>query len=109
VPAPTEPVVYQFQVVLLGVSPMIWRRLLIPSNSTLADLQYSIQKCHGLEQFPSPPLAKIRASFAQVGLGTQMTPGGCDFPPSVFASRRASSINTTSAPTGNIRFASRLS
>jgi hypothetical protein len=40
-PEPTpnpEPVVYQLRVVLRGVSPLIWRRLLVRSDSTIADL-----------------------------------------------------------------------
>ncbi len=35
--------VYQFKVVLRGVSPMIWRRLLLRSDHTIADLHYAIQ------------------------------------------------------------------
>ena len=30
----------QFKVVLLGISPMIWRRLLVRSDSTIADLHH---------------------------------------------------------------------
>ena len=39
----TEPVIYQLKVVLLGISPMIWRRLLVSSTSTIADLHYILQ------------------------------------------------------------------
>jgi Plasmid pRiA4b ORF-3-like protein len=45
-PAPTAPaasVVYQLKVVLRGVSPMIWRRLLVRSDSTIADLHATLQ------------------------------------------------------------------
>ena len=42
-PANHEPVVYQLRVVLRGVSPLIWRRLLIRSDSTIADLHASLQ------------------------------------------------------------------
>lgn len=35
--------VYQFQFFLKGISPMIWRRLLMTSNSSLSDLHYAIQ------------------------------------------------------------------
>jgi hypothetical protein len=34
---------YQFKVVLRGVSPMIWRRILLRSDQTIADLHYAIQ------------------------------------------------------------------
>ena len=38
-----ESVIYQLKVVLLGISPMIWRRLLVSSTSTIADLHYILQ------------------------------------------------------------------
>jgi Plasmid pRiA4b ORF-3-like protein len=42
-PTNPEPVVYQLRVVLRGVSPLIWRRLLVRSDSTIADLHASLQ------------------------------------------------------------------
>ena len=39
--APVE--VYQFRVYLREISPMIWRRLLVRSDSTIADLHYTLQ------------------------------------------------------------------
>jgi hypothetical protein len=42
-PTNHEPVVYQLRVVLRGVSPLIWRRLLVRSDSTIADLHASLQ------------------------------------------------------------------
>lgn len=41
--ARVAPVVYQLKVVLRGVSPMIWRRLLIRGDSTVADLHATLQ------------------------------------------------------------------
>ena len=38
-----EPFIYQLKVVLLDVSPMIWRRLLVCGNSTIIDLHYILQ------------------------------------------------------------------
>ena len=35
--------VYQLKVWLKGISPMVWRRLLVHSDSTIADLHYTIQ------------------------------------------------------------------
>lgn len=35
--------VYQFKAVLRGVSPMVWRRILLRSDQTIADLHYSLQ------------------------------------------------------------------
>ncbi|MDI1294198.1 MAG: plasmid pRiA4b ORF-3 family protein [Methylobacter sp.] len=34
---------YQLKVWLQGISPMVWRRLLVRSDSTIADLHYTIQ------------------------------------------------------------------
>ena len=42
-PAP----IYQLKVWLLGISPMVWRRLLVRSDSTIADLHYTIQIAMG--------------------------------------------------------------
>ena len=42
-----EPVVYQLRVVLRGVSPLIWRRLLVRSDSTIADLHTTLQRALG--------------------------------------------------------------
>ena len=46
-PGPQMLGVYQFKVVLRGVSPMIWRRLLLRSDQTIADLHYAIQIAMG--------------------------------------------------------------
>jgi hypothetical protein len=35
--------IYQFHVLLRGVNPPVWRRLLMRSNNTIADLHYAIQ------------------------------------------------------------------
>lgn len=35
--------VYQLKVWILGISPMVWRRVLVRSDSTIADLHYTIQ------------------------------------------------------------------
>jgi len=45
--APAAPVVYQLKVVRRGVSPMIWRRLLVRSDSTIADLHTTLQLVMG--------------------------------------------------------------
>ncbi len=39
--------IYQLKVVLLGVSPMIWRRLLVSSDCTITDLHYILQIAMG--------------------------------------------------------------
>jgi hypothetical protein len=45
----SEPVVYQLKIVLQAISPMIWRRLLVKSDSTIEDLHYITQIAMGWE------------------------------------------------------------
>ena len=45
-PAPL-PSVYQLRVVVHGVSPLIWRQLLIPADTTIADLHAVLQVAFG--------------------------------------------------------------
>jgi hypothetical protein len=42
-----SPVVYQLRVWLQGVSPMVWRRLLVRSDSTIAELHHALQIAFG--------------------------------------------------------------
>jgi hypothetical protein len=46
-PNPPDPAVYQLKVVLRGVSPMIWRRVLVRSNTTIAGLHRTLQLAMG--------------------------------------------------------------
>jgi len=46
-PTNPEPGVYQLRVVLRGVSSLIWRRLFVASDGTVADLQRALQKAFG--------------------------------------------------------------
>jgi hypothetical protein len=41
------PEIYEFHVCLLGISPLIWRRLLFRSDHTIADLHYALQLAFG--------------------------------------------------------------
>jgi hypothetical protein len=41
--APSPPMVYQLRVVLRDVSPLIWRRLLVSAESSVADLHATLQ------------------------------------------------------------------
>ena len=45
--ASAEPVVYQLRIVLHGISPLIWRRLPVRSNSTIGDLHRTLQVAFG--------------------------------------------------------------
>jgi hypothetical protein len=42
-----EPAIYKLKVVLQGISPMIWRRLLIRDDTTIFDLHYILQIAMG--------------------------------------------------------------
>ena len=46
-PPPAGRFVYQLRVVLRGVSPLIWRRLLVRSDSSIADLHATLQIASG--------------------------------------------------------------
>jgi|GEM_PF-6648894 len=37
---PSESVIYQLKIVLLGISPMIWPRILVSSDNTIEDLHH---------------------------------------------------------------------
>lgn len=45
--APGAAIVYQLKVVLVGVSPMIWRRLQVNGDSPISDLHYILQIAMG--------------------------------------------------------------
>jgi hypothetical protein len=49
--AASEVVVYQFRIWLREISPMIWRRVLLRSDQTLADLHYALQISFGWTDF----------------------------------------------------------
>lgn len=38
-----ETVIYQLRVIIKGISPLIWRRLLVPGDYSIADLHYILQ------------------------------------------------------------------
>jgi len=44
---PAIPSVYQLRVVLHGISPLIWRRLLVPATATIAELHTILQTAFG--------------------------------------------------------------
>jgi len=43
--------IYQLHACLRGISPLIWRRLLVRSDQTLADLHYALQLAFGWSDF----------------------------------------------------------
>ena len=44
---PASPSLYQLRVVLHGISPLIWRRLLVPATATIAELHAVLQTAFG--------------------------------------------------------------
>ena len=48
---PGTPSTYQFHVSLIGISPMIWRRLVVSGDSTIADLHYILQIAMGWSDY----------------------------------------------------------
>ncbi len=46
-PDSPEPVIYQFRVALVGISPLIWRCLLVRSNTSIADFHHILQISFG--------------------------------------------------------------
>ena len=44
---PSSPAVYQLRGVVHGVSPLIWRRLLVPADTTIAGLHAVVQTAFG--------------------------------------------------------------
>ena len=48
---PDQVMVYQLRIYLRQISPMIWRRLLVRNDSTIADLHYTLQIAMGWEDY----------------------------------------------------------
>ena len=49
--ASTVPVIYQFKVHLIGISPMIWRRFQVSGDTTLSDLHYILHLVMGWSDY----------------------------------------------------------
>jgi hypothetical protein len=61
----TDFTIYQLKVVLRGISPMIWRRLLRRSDSTIADLHHILQITMG---WTDPHLHQFRSQGKRYGI-----------------------------------------
>ena len=68
-----EPIIYQLKVVLLDVSPMIWRRLLVCGDNTITDLHYILQISLG---WSDDHLHRFRIHGKQYGIARM---GGLSF------------------------------
>ncbi len=80
--------VYQFRVYLREISPMIWRRLLLRSDHTIADLHYTLQIAMGWDDFH---LHQFLIRGKRYGVpriyGPHFSENGCDVPLHVFQFR----------------------
>ena len=45
----SAPVIYQLKILLLTITPTIWRRVLVSSDHTIEDLHYTVQLAMGWE------------------------------------------------------------
>jgi hypothetical protein len=100
--------VYQFKVVLRGIGPMIWRRLLLRSDHSIADLHYTIQIAMGwsdshLHRFHIQGTA-LRTREAS---RSPMTLNVFAWASSVFASANAFRMSTIFTTTGSTIFGSK--
>ena len=76
------PTIYQLRAVVHGVSPLIWRRLLVPAETSIADLHTVLQTAfgwtdeylhrfvvHGVEYGANPVAGPFRDDARQIRLG----------------------------------------
>jgi len=65
--------IYQLKIHLVGISPMIWRRLLVTSGTTIVQLHHILQIAMGWEDFH---LHRFRIYGKELGIGYE---GGIHF------------------------------
>jgi hypothetical protein len=108
-PEPSVPsiAIYQLRVVLCGVSPLVWRRLLVVSTTSLGELHEILRNAFGwsgehLHRFFIHGVAyRIPHSG---GIVFREDARGVPFPVSVCIAASASAMNTTSRPIGSWTF-----
>jgi hypothetical protein len=71
--SPASPCVYQLRICLRKISPIIWRRLLVRDDSTIADLHYTLQIVMG---WTDSHLHRFRIHGKDYGVAHI---GGCSF------------------------------
>ena len=102
-PPPAGPFVYQLRVVLRGVSPLIWRRLLVRSDTSIADLHTTLQLALGWSDEHLNRLVIHGRDYgvaARVVSGSGTTRMRSSLPISACASANGSSTSTTSSTAG---------
>ena len=99
--------IYQFHVWLRGISPLIWRRLLLRSDQSVADLHYALQLAFGWSDYH---LNRFRIHGKEFGVYHEGGPGFDETPIrstwriSTSASANDFCISMTSGTAGNIKF-----
>ena len=76
-PSVSSPAIYQLRVVLCGVSPLVWRRLLVVSGTSLAELHDILQSAFDWsgEHLRRFLIHGVAYGFRSLGLlGTFMSP-----------------------------------
>jgi hypothetical protein len=100
--------IYQLRVVLRGVSPLIWRRLLVVSETSLGELHEILQSAFG---WSGEHLHRFLIHGVAYGIPHASSSGrmleGCPFPVPVCIAASASAVNMTSRPIGSWTFALR--
>ena len=100
-PPPAGPFVYQLRVVLRGVSPLIWRRLLVRSDTSIADLHTTLQLGWSDEHLNRLVIhGRDYGVAARVVSGSGTTRMRSSLPISACASANGSSTSTTSSTAG---------
>jgi hypothetical protein len=105
-PGPSAaPEILQFKVWLLGISPMIWRRVQVPASMTLRELHGVIQVAMGWEGIHLFQFTLRAKRFGS--LDWQLDPRMSHFQSFACAWALASAMSTTSMVHGSTRCASR--
>ena len=106
-PSVSSIAIYQLRVVLCGVSPLVRRRLLVVSTTSIAELHEVLQNASaGVGNICIASLFMARPMGFRVlaALSSRKMPDGCRFLVSVCIAASASAMNTTSWPIGSWTF-----
>ena len=93
VATPVATPIYQLKIVLRDVTPMIWRRLLVASTTTIADLHASIQLAMGWEDLHLHQFLIYGKAYGRDGNGSrQICNGHTPFAHSAWFQTRKSAL-----------------
>ena len=102
----SQPEAYYIHVWIRGIHPMLWRRFLVRSDGTLADLHAVLQIGFDWTDFHLHRFRIRKKDYAVVG-SAATTHGKSSWGSCTFASMNASCMSTISAIYGNTRCGSR--